>query len=241
VSTETGEGQGLTYVELAAGFLHSLARRSDGSVVAWGNNFNGQCDVPDLPLGLTYIEIAAGYWHSLAMRSDGEVVAWGLNDYGQCDVPALPPNLRFVSLAAGGHYSLAIYGTSTDTASVSFRSAGTNPASYGAHTTPVLGGTYTAVVDLAGTTGHDLSILVGFASPLTLTLGGGQTLLVNISDSNGELLGMLLAAGPLATYDLPVPAQATFTGFSLSTQAMHFGSVQPWTLSNAQDLELGYR
>jgi len=76
VSTETGEGQGLTYVELAAGFLHSLARRSDGSVVAWGNNFNGQCDVPDLPLGLTYIEIAAGYWHSLAMRSDLPSSEW---------------------------------------------------------------------------------------------------------------------------------------------------------------------
>ena len=52
---------------------------------------------------------------------------------------------------------------------------------------------------------------------------------------------MLLAAGPLATYDLPVPAQPTFAGFSLSTQALHLGGVQPWVLSNAQDLELGYR
>ena len=44
---------GLTYVEIAGGGIHTIARRSDGSVVAWGDNYYGQLDVPALPPGLT--------------------------------------------------------------------------------------------------------------------------------------------------------------------------------------------
>ena len=79
-----------------------MARRSDGSVVAWGDNYYGQCNVPALPAGLTYVEVAAGGCHTVARRSDGSVVAWGSNDYGQCNVPALPAGLTYVEVAAGG-------------------------------------------------------------------------------------------------------------------------------------------
>src|SRR5947207_12815242 len=48
-----------SFVEVAAGGRHNVARRSDGSVVAWGDNYSGQCDVPALSLGLTYVEVAA--------------------------------------------------------------------------------------------------------------------------------------------------------------------------------------
>ena len=43
-----------------AGRYHTVARRSDGSVVAWGDNTYGQCNVPPLPAGLAYVEIARG-------------------------------------------------------------------------------------------------------------------------------------------------------------------------------------
>jgi alpha-tubulin suppressor-like RCC1 family protein len=54
-----------------------VARRSDSSVVAWGDNSFGQCNVPALPPGLSYVEVAAGGLHTVARCSDGSVVAWG--------------------------------------------------------------------------------------------------------------------------------------------------------------------
>ena len=65
---------GLTYVEVAAGFEHTVARLSDGSVVAWGANGSGQCNVPAPPPGLTYVEVAAGYDYTIARLSDGSAV-----------------------------------------------------------------------------------------------------------------------------------------------------------------------
>ena len=35
--------------EIAAGLGHIVARRSNGSVVAWGLNWYGECDVPPKP------------------------------------------------------------------------------------------------------------------------------------------------------------------------------------------------
>jgi alpha-tubulin suppressor-like RCC1 family protein len=88
---------GKTVVALAAGSSHTLALCSDGTVLAWGANTNGQLgnnsttqsNVP-VPVattgalsGKTVVAIAAGSSHSLALCSDGTVVAWGANASGQ--------------------------------------------------------------------------------------------------------------------------------------------------------------
>lgn len=100
-------------MELAAGTAHSLALKTDGTVVAWGagQTYNaasladrGQSMVP---AGLANVTaIAAGYLHSLALKSDGTVVVWGDNDYGQTNLPALLNNVR--SISAGAGHSLAL-------------------------------------------------------------------------------------------------------------------------------------
>jgi hypothetical protein len=97
------------YVQIAAGYRHSMARRSDGSVIAWGDNSLGQCAVPALPSGRFYVDVASGVAeHSLARRDDGSVVAWGENSLGQCNVPATPSYASYVpSLAGGAFHSLA--------------------------------------------------------------------------------------------------------------------------------------
>jgi Regulator of chromosome condensation (RCC1) repeat len=56
---------GLSYVEIAANFGYTVARRSDGSVVAWGTNSNGQTTVPALTTGVRYVEVAAGLLHTV--------------------------------------------------------------------------------------------------------------------------------------------------------------------------------
>jgi hypothetical protein len=110
---------GVTYTEVSAGgyfeYLllfaqyagHSVALRSDGSVVAWGRDLHGQCSVPPLPTGVEYVEIAAGGLHTVARRSDGTVVTWGYDGEGQCRVPALPAGLEYVEIAAGTMHTLA--------------------------------------------------------------------------------------------------------------------------------------
>jgi alpha-tubulin suppressor-like RCC1 family protein len=82
-------------VALAAGGSHSLALRSDGTVVAWGNNAFGQLGDatttqrqtpvpvkdPSSPTGWleSVTAIAAGGSHSLARKADQTVSAWGAN------------------------------------------------------------------------------------------------------------------------------------------------------------------
>jgi alpha-tubulin suppressor-like RCC1 family protein len=72
-------------LSVAGGRFHSLALRTDGTVVAWGNNAHGQTLVPEDLLGVT--AIAAGSFHSLALRGDGTLVAWGENTHGQATIP----------------------------------------------------------------------------------------------------------------------------------------------------------
>ena len=79
-------GEAFDVIAVAAGAWHSLALRSDGTVLAWGDDSDGQCDVPlTLQPALT---IAGGGYHSLALQANGSVVAWGADDYGQTNVPA---------------------------------------------------------------------------------------------------------------------------------------------------------
>ncbi len=49
---------------IAAGYQHSLALKTDGSLVAWGSNNDGQCDVP---AGTNVLAIAAGYNYNVAV------------------------------------------------------------------------------------------------------------------------------------------------------------------------------
>lgn len=106
---------GVTYVEVANGYGFSLARRSDGQVVAWGDNQYGQCNVPPLPAGVTWVSLAKGGYsqHVAAVRSDGVLVAWGANNWGQCNVPGGSPTPSWQKTAVGFRNTAALRSNGT--------------------------------------------------------------------------------------------------------------------------------
>jgi hypothetical protein len=91
-------------VAVAVGDYHILGLKADGSIIGWGRNDYGQCNIPSPNTG--FIAVAAGWYHSLGLKSDGSIVAWGYNSSGQCNVPS--PNSDFVAVAAGGKHSLGL-------------------------------------------------------------------------------------------------------------------------------------
>ncbi len=68
---------------------HTVALRSDGSVVDWGSSAASQTDVP-LAARSGVVAIAAGANHTMAVKNDGTAVAWGNN--GTLQVTGTPPN-----------------------------------------------------------------------------------------------------------------------------------------------------
>ena len=86
-----------------------LAVALPGSVVAWGDNTYGQCNVP---WGLTNMaSIAAGVYHSLAFKMDGTVVGWGQNDFGQTNPPVGLSNVTAMAAGWGTSFALRHDGT----------------------------------------------------------------------------------------------------------------------------------
>ncbi len=112
--------------QVSAGAFHTVVRRGDGSVWAWGGNAQGQAgdgtttmrSSPVQVQGLAgVVEISAGAEHSLARKSDGTVWAWGDGGYGQLGddmyqsrlIPIRLEGLTGVSqLAAGFLHSVAV-------------------------------------------------------------------------------------------------------------------------------------
>ena len=91
--------------QIAAGGAHSLALTSNGTVLAWGSNANGQTSVPT---GLrNVVQIAAGQNHSLALTANGSIVAWGNNSAGQTAIPTSGIANSF-QVAAGGAHALVL-------------------------------------------------------------------------------------------------------------------------------------
>ena len=178
-------------VSVSAGDNHAVALRSDGTVLAWGNNSDGQLGnnnaptdspVPVQVLGIGGVgilsgvkAIVAGEFFNLALLYDGTVVAWGDNANGQLGnnnaptdspvpVQVLGPGgvgfLRhIVALAGGNRHSLALSADGRvyawgDNDDGQLGNGTTAPSS-----TPVLVGTISDVVAIGAGSFHSLAVV----------------------------------------------------------------------------------
>ena len=103
------EEYGGDWLQVSAGYTHSLGIRKDGTLWAWGDNFYGQLgigasgenidtfqDPPDsnepvqvvVPPGHpgTWKQVSAGGFHSLGIDTNGRAWAWGRNLSGQLGI-----------------------------------------------------------------------------------------------------------------------------------------------------------
>src|SRR4029079_9700588 len=85
-------GTGTSWASIAAGYDHTCATRSDGSLWCWGRNFYGQLgdgtttdrSVPNrVGLASNWASVAAGEAFTCATRTDGSIWCWGYNQLGQ--------------------------------------------------------------------------------------------------------------------------------------------------------------
>lgn len=95
---------GADFLDVSAGWRHTLGLRVDGTVGAWGANDHGQTEVPEGLAGVS--AVSAGDLHSIALRDDGHVVAWGNDEFGQGSVPEGLDDV--IGVSAGANHNLAL-------------------------------------------------------------------------------------------------------------------------------------
>ena len=250
---------GTRVTAVAAGLWDSLALTSDGSVLAWGYNADGELGdgtttdsstpVPvDLPAGTRVTAVAAGGFHSLALTSDGSVLAWGTNGSGQLGdgtttfdptpvpVPVdLPAGTRVTAVAAGLLDSLALTSHGSVLAWGDNQWGQLGDGTTTTSSTPV---TVPAPVDLpAGT--RVTAVAAGFDHSLALTSHGSVLAWGNNGDGQlGD--GTTTSSSTPVRIDLPARTRVTAVAAGGGPQSLALtsdGSVLEW--GNNGDGELG--
>ncbi len=90
---------------IVAGTDHTVGLKTDGTVVATGNNDYGECDV----LGWTdIVAVAVGYNHTVGLKSDGTVTAVGGKYDGQCNVSGWTDIVAVTTGSEFGEYTIGL-------------------------------------------------------------------------------------------------------------------------------------
>ena len=194
---------GNDFAAVEGGESFAVALRTNGSIVAWGNDRWGQ--VSGVPKGTGFVMVIAGDGHAVALRSNGALVSWGYwaiaYDDPQLGVPrdVTPPAGLWV---AGERTPTAVLDAAANRNFVGFYSG----SAHGVAFTP--GSPFT---ELAGT------------SAFTVHFGTGQmdgTLDFRAAGRDGPLMGAAAQVtagrqgfnGQITSIDGIAPAASVITG-----------------------------
>ena len=83
---------GTNWKQVATGYYHTAAIKTDGTLWSWGYNSEGQLGdstltqrsspVQTIAGGTNWKQVATGYYHTAAIKTDGTLWSWGYNLYG---------------------------------------------------------------------------------------------------------------------------------------------------------------
>lgn len=211
----SGVLSGKQITKVSAGYYHSVALNSDGSLAAWGNNANGELGdgtnvqritpvavVSDGALsGKTVVDLAAGAVHGLVTCSDGTISSWGYNGEGELGtgMPGssnVPVVVNASALRIGEFYALG-------------RSGATALHSLGIIASPPPA----VVTALAATSITSTSaVLNGSINP------NGSTTTASFDYGQTNLYGITVPGSPeQVSGNDPMPVSASITGLSPGT------------------------
>lgn len=87
---------------ISAGVNHTVALKTDGTVVAVGSSEHDKSSVDDWS---DIVAVSAGSGQTIGLKADGTVVAVGSNDYRQCDVSDWA---EIVAISAGYEHTVGL-------------------------------------------------------------------------------------------------------------------------------------
>jgi alpha-tubulin suppressor-like RCC1 family protein len=214
----SGLGPGSGVKQVAGGGSFGMALKSDGTVLAWGNNASGELgngttadsatpvQVSGFGPGSGIVQIAAGYANGLALRSDGAVFVWGDNQSGEVGdgtTTNRPSPVQVTSLGAGSGVVKVIGGTAFNLAlhaNGSISAWGNNASGElgdgsapNDHHTPVFVSGVTNAVDIAAGRGHALALL---SNGSTLSWGDNNLGQLGIGSTAQKHTPVTVAAPP---------------------------------------------
>jgi alpha-tubulin suppressor-like RCC1 family protein len=167
------------WVQVSAGFSHSLGLRVNGTAWAWGFNTNGQLgdntatsrsSPVSVAGGFTdWIQVSAGNSHSLGVRANGTAWAWGLNSIGRLGdnttatksspVSVVGGFTDWIQVSAGGAHSLGIRANGTAWAWGNNNSGQLGDDSITASSSPVsVAGGFTDWIQVSAGSAHSLGV-----------------------------------------------------------------------------------